>query len=283
MPWSRSASSVGDRLDGRRSRSRTTSLSPTGLGVGGRGRVRLDDGQLGLRRRLGRGSRLAGQLDLAHRRAAASPGSCPPSRRPPTALSSRRGQGRQPGQDLLDRQAVVVLDRHPAGAGLDFFAAEVAAMASLFADVGPHQHRHPAPDLESGRGQRTPRGRNWMLMRGPTGRERLGTACSHVRWQEPPITSRSPWPRAWRTLVAAALGPEEQLPGRADGDDGDHGVLGAAPADGVAVPGHAVAAVAVVAEPGGAERLAQLVGVVAASSAGRASSRTGSGSGSSSS
>lgn len=31
-----------------------------------------------------------------------------------------------------------------------------------------------------------------MLMRGPTGADVLGTACSQVRWQDPPITSRSP-------------------------------------------------------------------------------------------
>jgi hypothetical protein len=42
---------------------------------------------------------------------------------------------------------------------------------------------------------RTPRGRNWTLMRGPTGRADLGIACSQVRWQLPPMTIRSPWPR----------------------------------------------------------------------------------------
>lgn len=31
-----------------------------------------------------------------------------------------------------------------------------------------------------------------MLTRGPAGADVLGTACSQVRWQEPPITSRSP-------------------------------------------------------------------------------------------
>ena len=47
--------------------------------------------------------------------------------------------------------------------------------------------------------QRTPAGRNWMLMRGPSTRERLGTECSHVRWQLPPITKRSPLPTSkWR-------------------------------------------------------------------------------------
>jgi tRNA (Thr-GGU) A37 N-methylase len=43
---------------------------------------------------------------------------------------------------------------------------------------------------------RTLRGRNWMLMRGPTGRAVFGIACSQVRWQLPPITIRSPWPNS---------------------------------------------------------------------------------------
>ena len=40
--------------------------------------------------------------------------------------------------------------------------------------------------------QRTPRGRNCTLIRGPTGWDVFGTACSQVRWQLPPMTSRSP-------------------------------------------------------------------------------------------
>ena len=32
-----------------------------------------------------------------------------------------------------------------------------------------------------------------MLIRGPTGFTVFGMACSHVRWHDPPITSRSPW------------------------------------------------------------------------------------------
>ena len=32
-------------------------------------------------------------------------------------------------------------------------------------------------------------------MRGPTGLEVFGTACSQVRWQLPPITNKSPQPR----------------------------------------------------------------------------------------
>src|SRR3954453_18321819 len=40
--------------------------------------------------------------------------------------------------------------------------------------------------------QATPRGRNWTLTRGPTGLAVLGMQCSQVRWQDPPITTRSP-------------------------------------------------------------------------------------------
>src|SRR6478752_8842480 len=48
----------------------------------------------------------------------------------------------------------------------------------------------------------------------------------------------------------------------AEGDDRDHRVLGLAAADGVAVPGDAVATIAVVAAAGGHERLAELGAVV---------------------
>src|SRR5690606_5648846 len=67
--------------------------------------------------------------------------------------------------------------------------------------------------------------------------------------------------------AAAAAGPQQQGAGEADRQDGHHGVLRAAAADGVAVPGHAVAAVAVVAQPGGGEGLAQLVAVMLVESA----------------
>src|SRR4051794_913003 len=40
--------------------------------------------------------------------------------------------------------------------------------------------------------QATPRGQNWTLTRGPTGLAVLGMQCSQVRWQDPPITIRSP-------------------------------------------------------------------------------------------
>ena len=52
--------------------------------------------------------------------------------------------------------------------------------------------------------------------------------------------------------------PQQQRPRRAQRNDRDHRVLPAPPADGVAVPGHAVPAVPVQAQPGGRERLAQL-------------------------
>jgi hypothetical protein len=42
------------------------------------------------------------------------------------------------------------------------------------------------------RRQATPRGRNWTLTRGPTGLVVFGMQCSHVRWHEPPMTTRSP-------------------------------------------------------------------------------------------
>ena len=74
--------------------------------------------------------------------------------------------------------------------------------------------------------QRTPCGRNWMLMRGPTERAVFGTACSQVRWQEPPITMRSPCPSGLRTgSRPPPAGPQHQIARGADGQDGDHGVL----------------------------------------------------------
>ena len=60
-------------------------------------------------------------------------------------------------------------------------------------DFQQHVDRNPAR-LVVRAGQSTPRGRNWTLIRGPIGRVVLGTACSQVRWQLPPITSRSPCP-----------------------------------------------------------------------------------------
>ena len=90
----------------------------------------------------------------------------------------------------------------------------------------------------------------------------LGTACSQVRWHEPPITTRSPWPISNDDRLAAAARPQRQPPRVAERHDRDHRVLRSAAADRVAVPGDAVAAVAVVAAPGGHERLAELGAVV---------------------
>jgi AcrR family transcriptional regulator len=64
--------------------------------------------------------------------------------------------------------------------------------------------------------------------------------------------------------VAAAQGTQQQVTGRAHGEDGDHRVLARAPADPVAVPGDAVPAVAAAAQPGRGERLAEPVAVVRA-------------------
>src|ERR1035437_1361068 len=81
-------------------------------------------------------------------------------------------------------------------------AGEVAQIVQVLrAAAGVHgsqPYRRPVTD--SGSSQRTPRGRNWMLIRGPTYLVVLGTECSQVRWHDPPITSRSPWPRTWRVV-----------------------------------------------------------------------------------
>src|SRR3954470_8758446 len=63
--------------------------------------------------------------------------------------------------------------------------------------------------------------------------------------------------------LATTDGSEHQWAGRAEGDDGDHRVLGAAAPDPVAVPGDTVPPVAVEAHACGDEGLAQLGSVVA--------------------
>ena len=73
------------------------------------------------------------------------------------------------------------------------------------------------------------------------------------------MTTRSPWPSGKRMLVAAAAGAQQQWARGAERDDRDHRVDAGAAADGVAVPGDAVAAVAVEAHAGGDEGLAQLL------------------------
>ena len=125
------------------------------------------------------------------------------------------------------------------------------------------------------RPQRTPRGRNCTLIRGPTAWDVFGTACSQVRWQLPPMTSRSPWPTSNRSepprppapTPAASIPPhpsrpQQQRPRRAQRHDRDHGVLMLAAPDGVAVPGDAVPAIPVQAQSSRAERLAELRSVV---------------------
>ena len=57
----------------------------------------------------------------------------------------------------------------------------------------------------------TPRGRNWMLIRGPTGLLVFGTACSQVRWQLPPITSRSPCASVRRSDAPPPRGRQQEL------------------------------------------------------------------------
>lgn len=61
---------------------------------------------------------------------------------------------------------------------------------------------------------------------------------------------------------AAVAGAQDEVAGVADGEDRDEGVLGGGAAVAVAVPGDAVAAVAVEAEPGGDEGFAEFGGVV---------------------
>ncbi len=100
-----------------------------------------------------------------------------------------------------------------------------------------------------------------MLTRGPAGADVLGTACSQVRWHDPPITSRSPCACGSRNDAPAAAPPHREGAGGAEADDRHHGVLGAAAADGVAVPGDAVGAVAVTTQPDGGEGLTELARV----------------------
>ena len=71
---------------------------------------------------------------------------------------------------------------------------------SAAARTGPRSRRSSAssPPEHARRGHHTPAGRNCTLMRGPAARA-FGTACSHVRWHDPPITRRSPDPRVKRS------------------------------------------------------------------------------------
>ena len=113
-----------------------------------------------------------------------------------------------------------------------------------------------------GQRQRTPRGLNCTEIRGPTGLVVFGTQWSQVRWQEPPMTTRSPCPAGTRIEEPPPRGAEHEVPRRTHRHDGDHRVEVPRATDAVAVPRDGVPAVAVEAQPGGAERLAELVGVV---------------------
>jgi len=80
-----------------------------------------------------------------------------------------------------------------------------------------------------------------MLIRGPADRCVLGTACSQVRWQLPPITSRSPWPTSYRIAGPPPRGRRASVPAVDDRHDRDHGVFGGPTTERVTVPGDAVA------------------------------------------
>ena len=95
--------------------------------------------------------------------------------------------GQPVGHDL----DVPELPRHPVGP-TDHPSLEQDGTS----DAGAHRHhqgRHSTSSCAvAAAAQATPRGRNCTLTRGPTGFVVLGTACSQVRWHEPPMTSRSP-------------------------------------------------------------------------------------------
>ena len=100
------------------------------------------------------------------------------------------------GLDSLDRRYLRALIENYAGgpAGVETLAYAIAEARDAVEDViEPFL-------LQQGFLQRTPRGRNCTLIRGPTGLAVFGTACSQVRWQLPPMTSRSPWPTSCRRV-----------------------------------------------------------------------------------
>ena len=94
-------------------------------------------------------------------------------------------------------------------------------------------------------------GRNWTLIRG-FALAILGTACSHVRWQVPPMTRRSPQPRSNAREVPPPAGRSRKRRG-APSETMATTVCRRLPADAVAVKRHAVAPVPV----GGERDLAQ--------------------------
>ena len=109
--------------------------------------------------------------------------------------------------------------------------------------------------------QNTPRGRNCTEIRGPAWAT-FGTACSQVRWQEPPMTTRSPWPISNESDSPPPRGRSASRRGSPKETIATIVSCGAASPEPVTVPGDAVAPVAVVAATRGQERLAELGAVV---------------------
>ena len=89
---------------------------------------------------------------------------------------------RQAVREVADREAGGVARPLPGGAATDVAGGNRA------------ERRDDAPLRRTHRAHPTPAGRNWMLMRPPTGRAVFGTECSWERWQDPPMTKRSPPP-----------------------------------------------------------------------------------------
>ena len=59
-------------------------------------------------------------------------------------------------------------------------------------DPRANDRDRPARTRVTSHPQRTPVGRNWTEILGPTDWRVFGIACSQVRWHEPPMTTRSP-------------------------------------------------------------------------------------------
>ncbi len=146
-----------------------------------------------------------------------------------TAVRPRQGRSRARGlpSDRRLRSAV----RHPAYAG----AFSAPRRAELDADPGPHRPR---------------RLRDRVLP---------GALAASAHDDQVAVAERSAYGGG-----ARPAGAQRQMTGGAEREDRDHGVLGGAPAAGVAVPGDPVAAVPVEAEPGRGERLPEIGPVVRA-------------------
>ena len=139
-------------------------------------------------------------------------------------------------------------------------AARASTRPSRAGPRGGHRGRRRGRGLPLRR-QKTLSGRNCTEIRGPAWAT-FGTACSQVRWQEPPMTTRSPWPISTEIDSPPPRGRRASRRGSPTETMRDHRVLALPAADRVAVPGDAVAAVAVVAAAGGHERLAETGEVV---------------------